>query len=75
MYQIITYKDKAGNDEVAEYIMELNAKMETSKDARIRYKKIMEYIGILKPANNKQKNHVIQRNNKHLRNLGGRALH
>ena len=48
MYQIITYKDKAGNDEVAEYIMELNAKMETSKDARIRYKKIMEYIGILK---------------------------
>ena len=47
MYRIITYKDKAGNDEAAEYIIELNAKMETNKDARIRYKKIMEYIGIL----------------------------
>ena len=47
MYQVITYKDKAGNDEVAEYIQALNVRMATNKDARIRYKKIMEYIGQL----------------------------
>ena len=45
MYQVITYKDRTGNDEIAEYIQELNEKTETSKDARVRYKKIMEYIG------------------------------
>lgn len=45
MYKVITYKDHAGNDEVAEYIQELNSKIATNKDARIRYKKIMEYIG------------------------------
>lgn len=47
MYKVITYKDRVGNDEVAEYIQELNNKMATNKDARIRYKKIMEYIGQL----------------------------
>jgi phage-related protein len=47
LYKVITYKDRAGNDEIAEYIQELNGKMATSKDARIRYKKIMEYIGQL----------------------------
>ena len=47
MYQVITYKDRNGKDEVAEYISELNEKMSTNKDARIRYKKIMEYIGQL----------------------------
>lgn len=47
MYQVITYKDRNGKDEVAEYINGLNKKMETSKDARIRFKKIMEYIGQL----------------------------
>jgi len=47
LYKVITYKDRAGNDEIAEYIQELNEKMATSKDARIRYKKIMEYMGQL----------------------------
>jgi len=47
LYIVITYKDRAGNDAVAEYIRELNSKMVTNKDARIRYKKIMEYIGQL----------------------------
>jgi len=47
LYKVITYKDRAGNDEIAEYIQELNRKMITSKDARIRYKKIIEYIGQL----------------------------
>lgn len=48
MYTIITYKDRAGNDEIAEYIKDLNGKIATNKDARIHYKKIMEYIGQLK---------------------------
>lgn len=47
MYKVITYKDHAGNDEIAGYIEELNGKINTNKDARIRYKKIMEYIGQL----------------------------
>ena len=47
MYTVITYKDRAGNDEIAEYIQGLNNKIDSNKDARIRYKKIMEYIGQL----------------------------
>jgi phage-related protein len=47
LFQVITYKDKSGNDEVAEYIQSLNRKMDSSKDARIKYKKILEYIGQL----------------------------
>ena len=47
LYKVITYKDRGGKDEIAEYIQELNGKMATNKDARIRYKKIMEYIGKL----------------------------
>jgi len=46
-WTVITYKDRAGNDEIAEYIQDLNIKMLTNKDARIRYKKIVEYIGQL----------------------------
>jgi phage-related protein len=48
LYEVITYKDRAGNDEIAEYINDLNKKMLTNKDARIRYKKIIEYVGQLK---------------------------
>lgn len=47
MYKVITYKNRAGNDEIADFIQDLNSKMETDKNARIRYKKIMEYIGQL----------------------------
>jgi len=47
LYQVITYKDRNGKDEVAEYISDLNEKAATNKDARIRYKKIIEYIGQL----------------------------
>jgi len=47
VYKVITYKDRAGKDEIADYIQDLNSKIETSKDARIRYKKIIEYIGQL----------------------------
>jgi len=45
---VITYKDRAGKDEVAEYIQELNAKMATSKDAKIKYSKIIRYIDRLR---------------------------
>ena len=38
MYKVITYKDRAGNDEIAAFIQELNSKIDTNKDARIRYK-------------------------------------
>ena len=47
MYIVITYKDRAGNDYITDYIQALNSKMATNKDARIQYKKIMEYIGQL----------------------------
>ena len=47
MYKVITYKDRAGNDEIADFIQGLNSKIGTDKNARIRYKKIMEYIGKL----------------------------
>jgi len=47
MYQIIAYKDRAGNDEITKYINDLNEKMVTNKDAHIKYKKIMEHIRIL----------------------------
>ena len=48
MYKVITYKDRAWKDEVAEYIQELNEKIETSKEARIKYSKIMRYIDRLR---------------------------
>jgi phage-related protein len=47
LYTVITYKDRNGKDEIADYIKVLNEKMDTNKDARIRYKKIIEYIGKL----------------------------
>ena len=37
MYKVITYKDRTGADAIAEYIQELNNKIATNKDARIRY--------------------------------------
>jgi phage-related protein len=47
LYKVITYKDRTGNDDISDFIQDLNGKMENDKDARIRYKKIMEYIGQL----------------------------
>jgi hypothetical protein len=45
LFKVITYKDCSGEDEIAEYINDLNEKMNTNKDARIHYQKIFEYIG------------------------------
>jgi phage-related protein len=47
LYDVITYKNRNGRDEIKEYIDALNEAMDTNKDLRIRYKKIMEYIGQL----------------------------
>jgi phage-related protein len=44
LYKVITYKDRAGRDEVAAYIQELNDKIATNKDARIKYSNILRYI-------------------------------
>ena len=47
MYEVIFYKDKKGNEPIKDYIYEL-PKKQNSKDARIKLKKILEYIGQLK---------------------------
>ncbi|MDR1663384.1 MAG: type II toxin-antitoxin system RelE/ParE family toxin [Clostridiales bacterium] len=48
MHNVITYKDRAGNDEIADYINGLSDKINTSKDARIKYTKILSYIDRLR---------------------------
>jgi phage-related protein len=48
LYKVITYKDRAGRDEVAAYIQELNDKIAANKDARIKYSKILRYIDRLR---------------------------
>jgi len=46
MYEVIFYKDRNGNEPIKEYIYNLS-KRQNSKDARIKLKKIIEYIGQL----------------------------
>lgn len=47
MFKIEFYKDKADNEPIVEYIQELNEKAKTSKEHRIRLKKIVEYFEVL----------------------------
>ena len=47
-YKIIFYKDRKGNEPVAEYIRKLKATSEKNKDARINLEKIIEYMNVLK---------------------------
>ena len=47
MFQIDFYKDKDGNEPIAEYIETLDKQAPTSKTARIHLKKIYEYFDIL----------------------------
>ena len=47
MYEIIFFKDKKDNDPINDYIYDLSRK-QNSKDARVKLKKIIEYIGQLK---------------------------
>ena len=47
MYKIEFYRDKDGNEPIAEYIRDLNAKAVTSKEHRICHKKLIEYMEVL----------------------------
>jgi len=47
MFEVIFYKDKNNTEPVKDYIYGLSQK-QNSKDARIKLKKILEYIGQLK---------------------------
>ncbi|MCD8069153.1 MAG: hypothetical protein LUE87_09760 [Lachnospiraceae bacterium] len=47
MYNVYFYQDENGNQPVKEYLDELEEKSAKSKDARIKYNKIDQYIGIL----------------------------
>ena len=47
-YNVIFHEDLDGNSEPYEYIMKLAEKSLKSKDARIKYNKIVEYMRILK---------------------------
>jgi phage-related protein len=47
LYKVITYHDRSGEDKISEYINTLDKQSLTNKDARIRYNKIIEYIGKL----------------------------
>ena len=47
MFNIEFYKDRAGNEPIVEYIRNLNTKALTSKEYRIRHKKIVEYLEVL----------------------------
>lgn len=48
MYEVKIYRDRSGYSEVGAWIEELNLKAATSKDSRVRLKKIVEYIEYLK---------------------------
>ena len=48
MYEIEIYEDKKGNSPIADLLEELNVKARTSKEHRIRLKKIAEYLQLLK---------------------------
>ncbi|MCL2494455.1 MAG: type II toxin-antitoxin system RelE/ParE family toxin [Oscillospiraceae bacterium] len=46
LYEVIFYQDSKGNEPIKDYIYQLS--QQNGKDARIRLKKIIEYIGQLK---------------------------
>ena len=47
MYNVYFYQDENGRQPVREYLDKLEEKSAKSKDARIKYNKIDQYIGIL----------------------------
>jgi phage-related protein len=47
MYKVISYKDKRGRSEIDEFIDDLERKSKTSKEARIRFKKILDHLAYL----------------------------
>ena len=47
LFKLIFYKDSNGYDPLAEYLNELSRKAVTSKNERIKLKKIVEYLELL----------------------------
>ena len=47
MFEIDFYKNRVGRSPIIEYLLELNKKAKTSKEHRVRLKKIIEYMDIL----------------------------
>ena len=47
MFELIMYRDKNGDSLVEEYILELSKTAQTSKNERIKLKKITEYLEML----------------------------
>lgn len=48
MFEIEIYEDAKGNSPISEYFRRLNEKAQTSKNERVRLKKISEYLELLK---------------------------
>lgn len=48
MFEVEIYEDAAGHSEIVDWLDELNTKAHTSKESRIRLKKIAEYVELLK---------------------------
>ena len=47
MFDYVTYENRQGKDEIAEFIKQLGQKAQTSKYERVRLKKIMQYLDLL----------------------------
>ncbi len=58
MYKINFYKDKKGNEPVAEYIKDLSTKKD--KDSRIKLNKIRDYLKILSEYGTKSGNPYVK---------------
>lgn len=64
MFEVKIYCDGSGRSEIAEWIEALNAKALTSKDSRIRLKKLVEHVEYLKAFGTQVGEPVV----KHIRN-------
>jgi len=47
VFDYVTYENRQGKDEIAEFIKQLGQKAQTSKYERVRLKKIMQYLDLL----------------------------
>lgn len=47
MFEIQFYKDRSGKSEILDYLDDLQAKAQTSKDAKINREKILTYLSVL----------------------------
>jgi phage-related protein len=48
VYEIITYKNQAGEDKIIEYITQLGKQAQTSKVHRIKINKMIQYLDLLR---------------------------